>query len=131
VTVSVIVTVHVFCCHCGHRYLDHDVFKLDIIAHELKGLEKEISRCRSAVAGVDVKGLTNFSDREKMTAALYPLVDVLSTCRTHMCDVINQCPTETRKLHIGARFIVFCLQLPAWLAFPPACSCPEFHRVLL
>lgn len=86
---------------CLCRYLDLDVFKLDVIARELKGLEKEISRCKSAVAGVDVKSMTNFSDREKMSAALFPLVDVLNMCRTHMRDVINQCLTETQKLHIG------------------------------
>lgn len=63
------------------KYLDLDVFKLDVIARELKALEKEVSRCRAGVAGIDTKSIGNYADRERIANALLPLTEVLTTCR--------------------------------------------------
>ena len=63
------------------------MFRLDAIARELKELDKK---------------LKSFKETAGVTAEFKPFLDSAKWCWGHCKDIINQCLTETHKLHIGA-----------------------------
>jgi len=65
------------------RYRELDVFRLDVIARELKLLDS---------------GLNDLVHAKTQP----PTVLSSEWCRGHVKDIINQCLKETHKLHIGA-----------------------------
>ena len=76
-----------------------DVFRLDVIARELKVVDARlhaVAKDAAAAKGGGGGGAGGGGGGGGL------LLDTLKWCRGHVKDVINQCLTETHKLHIGA-----------------------------
>jgi len=85
------------------KYKELDIFKLDVIAWELKGLDSKLG-----VLGSDAKGLRMTAgklrspDEQMMMGSLGDkMLDECKQLRAHIRDVIHECLSETQKMHIG------------------------------
>lgn len=86
------------------RYKELDIFKLDIIARELKLLDNELGIMGKSVKFLqnDVARLKNYDEQKQLEEHGHKMMDQCVTLRGHIRDVINKCLSETQKLHIGA-----------------------------
>jgi len=85
------------------KYKELDIFKLDIIARELKVLDGELG-----LVGKEVKNLKsvsetlkNFDEQQGIGNISNGMLDQCHQLRAHIRDVINKCFSETQKMHIG------------------------------
>jgi CRP-like cAMP-binding protein len=85
------------------KYNQLDIFKLDMIARELKKLENKIGIVRDKTKGhgLDAKGLTDFASKECIASYAHDAGETLSACKAHIREVIEQCFSELQKMHIG------------------------------
>jgi len=85
------------------KYKELDIFKLDIIARELKGLDNELGRVGSGAKslGQDAGRLRNYDEQQMIGQHGMNLLDQCKLLRAHIRDVINKCLSETQKMHIG------------------------------
>jgi len=86
------------------KYAELDVFKLDVIARELKGLDTEVSKLRRETQSF-VQTAKNFldpSDKTQGVSCATGLMEMATKMRGHIKDVISKCLSETTKFHIGA-----------------------------
>jgi len=85
------------------QYKELDIFKLDIIARELKALDQELGLVGKQVrcAEQDVNRLKNYEERQQLTLSIEKPLDGLHGLRAHIRDVISKCLSETQKMHIG------------------------------
>jgi len=86
------------------KYKELDIFKLDIIARELKALDNELG-----MVGKEAKFLQHsagrlkeFGEQQQIHQHGCKMLDQCVQLRAHIRDVINKCLSETQKLHIGA-----------------------------
>jgi len=85
------------------KYKELDIFKLDIIARELKALDNELGRVGSGVKSLsqDSSRLRNYDEQQMVSQHSNNLLDQCKLLRAHIRDVINKCLSETQKMHIG------------------------------
>ncbi|CAJ1359226.1 unnamed protein product [Effrenium voratum] len=85
------------------KYKELDIFKLDIIARELKGLDNELGRVGSGLKSLhqDATRLRNYDEQQQVGNQSDSLLDQCRLLRGHIRDVINKCLSETQKMHIG------------------------------
>ncbi|CAK9090373.1 Probable protein phosphatase 2C 3 (PP2C 3) [Durusdinium trenchii] len=85
------------------KYKELDIFKLDIIARELKALDNELQRVGSGVKGLNQAAarLRNYDEQQGIGNQSDQLLDQCKQLRSHIRDVINKCLSETQKMHIG------------------------------
>eukprot|EP00933_Yihiella_yeosuensis_P017902 TRINITY_DN14880_c0_g1_i1.p1 TRINITY_DN14880_c0_g1~~TRINITY_DN14880_c0_g1_i1.p1 ORF type:complete len:474 (-),score=163.57 TRINITY_DN14880_c0_g1_i1:57-1478(-) len=86
------------------KYKELDIFKLDIIARELKLLDNELGHVGKSVKFFqnDVQRMKNYDEQKSMEEHGSKMMDQCHGLRGHIRDVINKCLSETQKLHIGA-----------------------------
>lgn len=86
------------------RYAELDVFKLDIIARELKSIDRQIDGMRAEARAFleAAKKFNSFNDQQAGTKSASFLSDTSTKLRGHIRDVIDRCLSETQKLHVGA-----------------------------
>merc|ERR1712113_1063863 len=85
------------------KYKELDIFKLDIIARELKGIDQELGMVGKQVRVIDqdASKLRNFDEQQQMKNNVQTPLDGLHAMRAHIRDVITKCLSETQKMHIG------------------------------
>eukprot|EP00930_Biecheleria_cincta_P084338 TRINITY_DN73822_c0_g1_i1.p1 TRINITY_DN73822_c0_g1~~TRINITY_DN73822_c0_g1_i1.p1 ORF type:complete len:1276 (+),score=295.68 TRINITY_DN73822_c0_g1_i1:55-3828(+) len=85
------------------RYKELDVFKLDIIARELKGVLKkvEITEKRIKQLKDDSNRFKDYGDRKQAEVQCNQQVDCCRQTEAHIHDVILKCFSETQRRHIG------------------------------
>jgi len=85
------------------KYKELDIFKLDVIARELKGLDNELARLGSAVKSLnqDAHKLKNYDEQQHILQLGDTMMDQCKLLRAHIRDVINKCLSDTQKMHIG------------------------------
>ncbi|CAE7284679.1 FBA1 [Symbiodinium natans] len=90
------------------KYKELDIFKLDIIARELKSLDNELGLVGKEAKFLQQSAgrLKDFGDQQQIHqhGSKMPTTE-LDQCvqlRSHIRDVIQKCLSETQKLHIGA-----------------------------
>jgi len=85
------------------KYKELDIFKLDIIARELKALDNELGRVGGGVKSLhqDAGRLRNYDEQQSIGHQSDQLLDQCKQLRSHIRDVINKCLSETQKMHIG------------------------------
>jgi len=85
------------------KYKELDIFKLDIIARELKVLDQELNLIGKAAKAMltDASRLKNMDERENIAPHGDKILDQCKDHRSHIRDVINKCLSETQKFHIG------------------------------
>eukprot|EP00308_Calcidiscus_leptoporus_P023399 CAMPEP_0119354382 /NCGR_PEP_ID=MMETSP1334-20130426/3384_1 /TAXON_ID=127549 /ORGANISM="Calcidiscus leptoporus, Strain RCC1130" /LENGTH=155 /DNA_ID=CAMNT_0007367911 /DNA_START=1 /DNA_END=468 /DNA_ORIENTATION=- len=81
-----------------------DIFKLDVIARELKKVDGSLRQTKAEVAMLQraVKLIHSPAEREASTQQLTQAVGAIGWSRGRVRDVIQQCLTELQKYHIGA-----------------------------
>eukprot|EP00927_Polykrikos_kofoidii_P007010 TRINITY_DN12862_c0_g1_i1.p1 TRINITY_DN12862_c0_g1~~TRINITY_DN12862_c0_g1_i1.p1 ORF type:complete len:1150 (+),score=338.69 TRINITY_DN12862_c0_g1_i1:336-3785(+) len=86
------------------KYKELDIFKLDIIARELKALDNELGFVGKEVKMLqqDAGRLKNYDEQQQIGGHGGKMIDQCVQLRAHIRDVINKCLSETQKLHIGA-----------------------------
>lgn len=85
------------------KYKELDIFKLDIIARELKGLDHELATVGSLAKSMNMESnrLKDYGDQQKIASESSNVLDQCKLLRAHIRDVIHKCLTETQKMHIG------------------------------
>ncbi|CAE7815132.1 unnamed protein product [Symbiodinium necroappetens] len=85
------------------KYKELDIFKLDIIARELKALDNELGRVGSGVKSLsqDSSRLRNYDEQQMVSQHSNNLLDQCKLLRAHIRDVINKCLSETQKMQLG------------------------------
>lgn len=85
------------------KYKELDIFKLDVIARELKGIDKELGLLGTSVKDLqqDTERLKNYDERQHIANSGDKMMDQCKGMRGHIRDVINKCLSETQKMHIG------------------------------
>lgn len=85
------------------KYKELDIFKLDVIARELKGLDGELGYVGKAVRELqgDVGKMKHYDEQQQIGSHGSKMHDQCVQLRAHIRDVINKCLSETQKLHIG------------------------------
>eukprot|EP00928_Gymnodinium_smaydae_P070386 TRINITY_DN54230_c0_g1_i1.p1 TRINITY_DN54230_c0_g1~~TRINITY_DN54230_c0_g1_i1.p1 ORF type:complete len:1256 (+),score=298.71 TRINITY_DN54230_c0_g1_i1:59-3826(+) len=85
------------------KYKELDIFKLDIIARELKALDSELGLAGKEVKSLqqDTGRLKNYDEQQQIGLHGSKLLDQCHALRAHIRDVINKCLSETQKLHVG------------------------------
>jgi len=85
------------------RYKELDIFKLDVIAREMKGVLKKVEttekNCKQLK--VDAGRLKDFSERRGVENHGDLLIDSCRQTEAHLHDVILKCLSETQRRHIG------------------------------
>lgn len=85
------------------KYKELDIFKLDIIARELKALDGELGLvgqgCKAL--GIDAGRLKDYGEQQKIAFHGTKMLDQCQQLRAHIRDVISKCLSETQKMHIG------------------------------
>jgi len=86
------------------KYAELDIFKLDVIARELKSIDRQIDTLRGETRSLleAAKKFTNVTDQQTSINCASGLTDHASRLRGHIRDVIERCLSETQKFHIGA-----------------------------
>jgi len=86
------------------KYKELDIFKLDIIARELKALDNELGYVgkEAKYLGQSAGRLKDFGEQQQIGQHGSKMLDQCHQLRSHIKDVINKCLSETQKLHIGA-----------------------------
>eukprot|EP00927_Polykrikos_kofoidii_P059997 TRINITY_DN55079_c0_g1_i1.p1 TRINITY_DN55079_c0_g1~~TRINITY_DN55079_c0_g1_i1.p1 ORF type:complete len:982 (+),score=197.37 TRINITY_DN55079_c0_g1_i1:189-3134(+) len=86
------------------RYAELDVFKLDVIARELKLIDRSIDSMRSEARGFQdtAKKFMNANDQQASMKVAISVFDASTRLRGTIRDVIERCLSETQKLHVGA-----------------------------
>lgn len=91
------------------RYAQLDVFKLDVIARELKKVDQAVDVLRREAKEVAdaTRGRCHSSeaDRERLANEAFKMVQNCADLRAHMRDIIEKCLSETQKLHIGSAVV--------------------------
>jgi hypothetical protein len=80
------------------------VFKLDVIARELKKVDGHVSLVRDeagSLGGLATTAGGQARERERLGQLVQRFGSELDSCRGLVRDVIHQCLTEMQKLHIG------------------------------
>lgn len=90
--------------HMEQRYAELDVFKLDVIARELKSIDRQIDSLlfESKSLQQAAKKFSNYGDANTSAKAASILADASAKLRGIVRDVIERCLSETQKLHVGA-----------------------------
>jgi len=85
------------------KYKELDIFKLDIIARELKAIDGELTRVGRTAKDLltDASRLKNLDEKEQITPHGDHVLDQCKEMRAHIRDVINKCLSETQRMHIG------------------------------
>lgn len=85
------------------RYKELDIFKLDIIARELKGVLKkvELTEKHSKQLKDDAGRFKDYADRRQTECNGNVLIDDCRQTEAHIHDVILKCFNETQRKHIG------------------------------
>jgi len=85
------------------KYKELDIFKLDIIARELKALDNELSAVGKGAKMLnnDAHRLRNMDEREQIAPYGDKILDQCKDLRAHIRDVIQKCLNETQRMHIG------------------------------
>merc|ERR1712100_669411 len=85
------------------KYKELDIFKLDVIARELKALDNELGYLGKEVKMMqtDVNRMRHMEDQSQMGQHSDKMMGQCVDLRAHIRDVINKCLSETQKLHIG------------------------------
>jgi len=85
------------------KYKELDIFKLDIIARELKGIDNDLGAVGSEAKSLITKAdrLKNYDEQQAISHASDKMLDSCKHLRAHLRDVINKCLSETQKMHIG------------------------------
>lgn len=85
------------------KYKELDIFKLDVIARELKAILKKVEvtekECRQLKD--DANKLKDFGDRRRIESNGTGLQDRCKQTEAHIHDVIFKCLSETQRRHIG------------------------------
>mmetsp|Transcript_109876 Transcript_109876/g.342475 ORF Transcript_109876/g.342475 Transcript_109876/m.342475 type:complete len:436 (-) Transcript_109876:175-1482(-) len=86
------------------RYAELDVFKLDVIARELKNVDRQMDCLRGDARTFQeaVKKFINSNDQTASTKVALRFVDATTKLRGTFRDIIERCLSETQKLHVGA-----------------------------
>lgn len=86
------------------KYAELDVFKLDVIARELKNIDKHVELIRSESKGLEVsaKKFQSFADQNTGAKVASSLLDFSGKLRGTVRDIIDRCLSETQKFHIGS-----------------------------
>mmetsp|Transcript_7236 Transcript_7236/g.17149 ORF Transcript_7236/g.17149 Transcript_7236/m.17149 type:complete len:218 (+) Transcript_7236:1-654(+) len=86
------------------KYKELDIFKLDIIARELKSLDNELGLVGKEAKFLQQSAgrLKDFGDQQQILQHGSKMLDQCVQLRSHIRDVIHKCLSETQKLHIGA-----------------------------
>jgi len=86
------------------KYGQLDVFKLDVIARELKILDDELGVVGKEAKSMhqDVGKIKAYEDQQVVTNHTNKMIDQCTHLRGHIRDVIHKCLSETQRLHIGA-----------------------------
>lgn len=85
------------------KYKELDIFKLDIIARELKGIDNDLGMVGSEAKTLINRSekLRNYDEQQAVAHASEKMLDACKALRAHLRDVIHKCLTETQKMHIG------------------------------
>jgi len=85
------------------RYKELDIFKLDIIAREMKGVLKkvEITRNQSKSLKDQANKLKDYSDRRQIEGCGNEMLDGCRQTEAHIHDVLLKCFSETQRRHVG------------------------------
>merc|ERR1712232_1380876 len=85
------------------KYKELDIFKLDIIARELKALDNELGSVgkQAKMLQNDSAKLRNYDEQQQLIPHGDKMLDQCRDLRAHIRDVINKCLSETQKMHIG------------------------------
>lgn len=87
------------------RYKELSVFKLDVIARELRSFERKLEAQRvdiQLLRRTSTKQLQNSDDQDWLALRCIDLVASCRELKSHVQDVIHKCLSETQKLHIGS-----------------------------
>jgi len=85
------------------RYKELDIFKLDVIAREMKGVLKkvELTEKQSKQLKDDAGRFKDYSDKRQVENHGNVLIDGCRQTEAHIHDVILKCFSETQRRHIG------------------------------
>mmetsp|Transcript_55828 Transcript_55828/g.133054 ORF Transcript_55828/g.133054 Transcript_55828/m.133054 type:complete len:1273 (-) Transcript_55828:147-3965(-) len=85
------------------KYKELDIFKLDIIARELKSVDGDFNLLGKQVKimQTDVGKLRNYDEQQGIGGHGDKILQQCYDIRAHVRDVINKCLSETQKMHIG------------------------------
>ena len=91
-----------------YRMSQLDVFKLDVIARELKAIDTRLGACREharSFATIGMKKISNFQERELVKTFSEDTAEEIGDCRGIVKDVIQNCLSEIQKMHVGAALL--------------------------
>merc|ERR1712048_1186445 len=85
------------------RYKELDIFKLDIIARELKGVLKKVETTEKHLKELkdQANRLKDYSDRKQIENSGNLMIDGCRQTEAHIHDIILKCFSETQRRHIG------------------------------
>eukprot|EP00927_Polykrikos_kofoidii_P048510 TRINITY_DN42785_c0_g1_i1.p1 TRINITY_DN42785_c0_g1~~TRINITY_DN42785_c0_g1_i1.p1 ORF type:complete len:1071 (-),score=180.35 TRINITY_DN42785_c0_g1_i1:275-3487(-) len=103
---------HDLCEQMKLRYAELDVFKLDVIARELKKIDSGVEALRRDARDVSelMKKHARHGGEAVRDRAIHQGLRVAQhgcDLRAHIRDVIDRCLSETQKLHIGSGVVDF------------------------
>merc|ERR1719253_392088 len=84
------------------KYSTLDIFKLDIIARELKKLDTQLETVRREAEDLQVDARKMpFEHQAVANGSAQRQLDCCSELHGHLRDVIHQCLSEMQRMHIG------------------------------
>merc|ERR1712048_766541 len=85
------------------KYKELDIFKLDIIARELKALDNKLGSLGRVAKDLlqDAGRIKEYMDQQRISQQGDKMLDQCKMLRAHIRDVIHKCLSETQKMHIG------------------------------
>lgn len=85
------------------KYKELDIFKLDVIARELKSLDGDLTTVGKSARSLicEAGKLKNYDEQQQIGSICADVLDRYVRLRSHIRDVIKQCLSETQKMHIG------------------------------
>jgi len=89
--------------HMFERYKELDIFKLDIIAREMKGVLKKVGHIESSTKQLkeDSGKMKDYGDRQKVACDGNAMQEQCKQTAAHIHDVILKCLSEKQRMHIG------------------------------
>merc|ERR1712190_213751 len=85
------------------RYKELDIFKLDIIAREMKTVLNKVGLAEKSTKELqdDAKKLKDYGEKQKFNASGAEMQDQCKQIAAHVHDVILKCLNEKQRMHIG------------------------------
>lgn len=85
------------------RYKELDIFKLDVIAREMKGVLKKVELTEKQCKQLkdDASRFKEYADKRQVEGHGNVMIDGCRQTAAHIHDIILKCLSETQRRHIG------------------------------